>query len=406
MKENSLEERLHITESIQKIVRSNVKVSEKCIETIHYARQRDYVTTRDLLKSMIVVSPAVSCILSTAGINVQELSKDFRLKRNCQASPSAAIEYALCGRDAYVPWGDFAPTEQTIESVNRGVITEFDFLQSFIESGQLADGIGAYGEIAYYSNAPKKSFIKIKEMVKESLIMIHLLEPDFYNPKWHIYWDGNKFCVKYSNLCSFAFHKKTVSSCNVADFTHVVSNDCLLELETLINNNASENDFQFFFENYPGILCGEDYQYAIPQVVLERENSGQLIPDFILKRKDSVFVDLLDLKLPQVTPVKYPVNREGFRAAVYDAVHQLRSYRNWFDEQTNRDLFYKKYHLFSYKPKIIIVIGSEKYLRNNSDIKRLEDDLLPQYAKIWSYDFLMSRARQYIDIKKRSLAHE
>jgi len=147
-------------------------------------------------------------------------------------------------------------------------------------------------------------------------------------------------------------------------------------------------------------LCGEEYQYAIPQIVLERENAGPLIPDFILKRKNSAFVDLLDLKLPRVNFVKYPVNREGFRAAVYDAVHQLRQYRNWFDSQANRDLFYKKYHLFSYKPKIVVAIGTHQFL-NNEDVKKLEQDLLPEYAKIWTYDFLIDRARSYIDTKNK-----
>ena len=107
MKQNYFEEKQYITELIQKIVGSDVRVSEKCIEAIHYARQNDCVTTQDILKSLILVSPAISCILSAAGINVQEMCGDFKLKRNYQSSPVAAIEYALCGRDWLVDWGDF-----------------------------------------------------------------------------------------------------------------------------------------------------------------------------------------------------------------------------------------------------------------------------------------------------------
>jgi len=101
----------------------------------------------------------------------------------------------------------------------------------------------------------------------------------------------------------------------------------VLELEDLINSKSSrEADLQKFFERYPAFLRLWDFRDVYPQIVLTREEDGDLIPDFLLVDPELQQATIVDLKLPSNRIAVGIKNRRHFSNAVEEAKAQLRLY--------------------------------------------------------------------------------
>src|SRR5262249_18970007 len=123
----------------------------------------------------------------------------------------------------------------------------------------------------------------------------------------------------------------------ITDITRTYRSEEIEEFESLINcSRTSERQLQKFFEAHPKFLLGQEYESIHPQILLEREHDGPLIPDFLLKPFDHGFCDILDLKLPRDPIIVGQHNRERFSAAIYEAAAQLRRYRDYFEEDHHR----------------------------------------------------------------------
>jgi len=169
----------------------------------------------------------------------------------------------------------------------------------------------------------------------------------------------------------------------------------LLILEDLINSNAKEIEFQKFFENYPKfLLLLGNYQKLHPHLILTEDGGSKLIPDFFLEKIDSDFCDILDLKRPMKYLIRNQKNRIRFRDCVMEAVAQVTHYRNWFDDRENRQLFYERYGLKSYRPKMVVVIGRNQNEFDNLTKIQLESSI-PSWVNLTTYDTIINKVNQW-----------
>lgn len=165
-------------------------------------------------------------------------------------------------------------------------------------------------------------------------------------------------------------------------------------LETLINSNASEDEFQYFFEKHPEFLLAlGNYRNLHAQLIL-RSADGNLIPDFFLERVDVDLADICDLKLPTSDLVRNQRNRLRFKDAVREAIAQLETYRDWFEDPRHRDAFAKEYGLKVFRPQIVVVIGRRRSFADDIERIRLESRL-PRWVGLRTYDDVLESARNW-----------
>jgi hypothetical protein len=129
------------------------------------------------------------------------------------------------------------------------------------------------------------------------------------------------------------------------------------EFEKLINSiDTSEHSIQIFFERNPNFLTGLNYKDIISQPTLEY-SEGSMQPDFLLCPHKGFYGDILELKLPKEQIIAGRKNRIKFSSKVEDVIAQVRHYRDYFQDESNRTRVLKKYGITAYKPKVSIVIG-------------------------------------------------
>jgi hypothetical protein len=188
---------------------------------------------------------------------------------------------------------------------------------------------------------------------------------------------------------------------NLHSIVYVVSSEtaalrqAIEELEHLVNDAKSkESDFQDFFERYPGFITPEDYKSAHPHITLTKEDGSSLIPDFILEPSDqNKLCDLLELKLPKHKVYVGIDSRKRFSCEVAEAAAQLREYRKFFDDSTQRNKVQDTYGLLSYKPRMFLIIGRQGKINPliARDIQATEPEMV-----LNTYDDVLSRAQSIL----------
>jgi hypothetical protein len=165
-------------------------------------------------------------------------------------------------------------------------------------------------------------------------------------------------------------------------------------LEELINDTSvREHDLQAFFEENPHLLAGTSYDRVVPHPVLVRDQSGPLIPDFMLEPMEG-FADVLDLKLPGVPLVTGRRDRLHPTAHVTEAIAQVREYRAYFDDPAHRQAVRDRYGLQAYRPAVAVVIGRDPgHGRDPFELQRIWDEL-PGHVRIMTYDQLLQQVRR------------
>jgi hypothetical protein len=178
----------------------------------------------------------------------------------------------------------------------------------------------------------------------------------------------------------------------VADSRTAALQNVIDELEYLVNTRTtSEAALQNFFERNPYLITGDDYSSAHPHVVLEREDRGPLVPDFLLEPLNQAgLCDLLELKLPKSKLFVERKNRNRMSAAVAEACAQLRTYRDYFESQENRERVRKAYGFNVFRPNMYVVIGRRGSIPP-MEIRAAEADM--PLLRIKTYDDLLDRAR-------------
>jgi cold shock CspA family protein/quinol monooxygenase YgiN len=173
------------------------------------------------------------------------------------------------------------------------------------------------------------------------------------------------------------------------------------QLETMINDpRTKEADLQDFFERNPDFITNDDYKKAHAHLVLEsEEEGGALIPDFVLEPiGNNPLCDILELKLPSVSPFILKQRRMRYSAAVLEACAQLRQYSHFFEDAKNRRLVKERYGLSAYRPRMFVVIGR----RGNLDpisIRLIQSDTPSLLFR--TYDDVVERMKHKIGEMRR-----
>jgi hypothetical protein len=165
--------------------------------------------------------------------------------------------------------------------------------------------------------------------------------------------------------------------------------------EDMINrHDVKEADLQAFIEQHPGVFVGGEYLKMHAQLRLNSKN-GALIPDFLLQHVSGL-CDIMEIKLPSVAATAGSRSRRRYSASIHEAAAQTRVYRDFFDEEVNRQWFEKEYKLKAYKPRTIILLGRDGSFKDEKERRGLEV-FLHDY-RILTYDDLLriARAQQVI----------
>lgn len=174
--------------------------------------------------------------------------------------------------------------------------------------------------------------------------------------------------------------------------------DAIREFEGLLNRpNLKEAVLQQFFETHPHFLKGLDYSRMVAHPVLERlDGQGNLIPDFFLQPADEKFADIWDLKLPSAPLIVGTKDRLRLSAAVNEALAQVREYRDYFEDPSNRQKIEERYGLTAYRPKLAIVIGTNKLGLSAEKQKQIFDSV-PKDATVVTYDQLLAKMKRHVE---------
>ena len=179
-----------------------------------------------------------------------------------------------------------------------------------------------------------------------------------------------------------------IAQSTMATFSHEIS-----EFDRLINDpDTRERHLQTFLEEHPNFLRGLNYQDIYPQIVLERDDDGPLMPDFILEPFDDSFCDILDLKLPSQNLFVGRKDRATLAAAIHEVAAQLREYAAYFEQDRHRKFVRDKYGLRVYRPRLIAVVGR--------DMKQMQDEqfrrAITQYVdlQVMTFDELLVHSKR------------
>jgi len=171
----------------------------------------------------------------------------------------------------------------------------------------------------------------------------------------------------------------------------------LTDFEKLINSSdTTEQNIQNFFEQNPQFLTGINYKSVIAQPILEHLN-GNMKPDFLLCPHHGFYGDILELKLPKEKIISGRNNRIKFSSKVEDAIAQVRHYREFFQESSNREKFLKKYGITAYKPKVSIFIGKTPSLVTYEKILDLKEFKERDRIDIITYDEVFDKMKILAD---------
>jgi len=234
-------------------------------------------------------------------------------------------------------------------------------------------------------------------------------DPSFGDQQFVLYHDGKGLRIRpFAVFNNYQLQESPlpdgslwIARGNVIQPNSVFSDEALDWLESLINKNARESEFQLFFEKHPEFLLAlGNYKAIHPQLILHEDTETGLVPDFFLEKMNSDFCDICDLKRPTAELVRIQKHRVRFRDSVMEAIAQLEHYRNWFDDKANRNAFYAKYGLRAFRPRIVAIIGRRQSYYDEVNRIKLESSL-PGCVSLVTYDDVLDKAKQWKDLALR-----
>lgn len=172
----------------------------------------------------------------------------------------------------------------------------------------------------------------------------------------------------------------------------------IAQFEELINTpGVHESELERFLVNHPLFLRGLNYSDVYTQLVLPGNQPG-LRPDLFVSAVGSAFADIIELKRADTALVVHRgSSTEQFSEAVRDAISQLHSYREYFNDPANVEEFEKRYARFGlrcYRPRLVAIVGRAPSTADEATLRRLitrqpEIEVLP-------WDRLLQVARNHL----------
>lgn len=162
----------------------------------------------------------------------------------------------------------------------------------------------------------------------------------------------------------------------------------------LSDRNTKELDIQLFLERYPELFKSLGYEKIYPQVVLEREDKGGLIPDFFAQPIGEEWWDIIELKRPEPAIIVGREDRKTLSAAIHSTVSQLREYSAYFENEKYSKRVEDIYGIKCYRPNLICIIGTDPDDLSDREVRRA----MTSYSdvKIITMDKLLSIAKSRI----------
>jgi acyl carrier protein len=283
---------------------------------------------------------------------------------------------------------DAAPNSDFIEDLE---MDDFDIVYFIMEvekafsigiPDEIAEGFHCYGDImnGFINFLPREL---ITEVVESRILCFKFLEGGrfeasmkFEDGSWS-YADGTK--VLPSSICVFGFSRWS---------------NILKGLEDIVNDiNSKEADLQKFFEAYPELLAGNDYDIIIPQAVIVNDRSISWKSDFVLTPKNQYeFAKILELKIPDIQITKRPHSGHvTFSAKMWNAIQQVRDYSRAFDSNSVREKFKKTYDVDIFKPDLHLIAGRKWDVKLMDSLRELQRETP---VKIEDWDSVISRLRR------------
>lgn len=168
----------------------------------------------------------------------------------------------------------------------------------------------------------------------------------------------------------------------------------LRDLEDLINNpKTKEADLQKFFEEYPELIAGDDYDTVIPQATISRDDCSPWKADFVLAPVNQTeFSRIVELKIPGLPLTKRPHSGHfSFSAKLWNALSQLRDYERAFDREQVRENFRNNYGVDVYKPDLHLIAGRRWNFAWMDNIRELQRTTP---VKIEDWDSVLDRLKR------------
>jgi (E)-4-hydroxy-3-methyl-but-2-enyl pyrophosphate reductase len=172
----------------------------------------------------------------------------------------------------------------------------------------------------------------------------------------------------------------------------------LKELEEIINDpQTKEIDLQLFFEKYPELLKGDDYNIVIPQACIIPDNAEiQEKPwraDYVLSPIDQTnFCKILEIKKPQQKMIrKEKSGHQRFIALLWEAINQLRDYAEAFNNKETRARFQETYEINVFKPDLQLIIGRKWDMKFIEPMLKLQKQ---SHVKIDDWDTHLEKLRR------------
>jgi acyl carrier protein len=174
--------------------------------------------------------------------------------------------------------------------------------------------------------------------------------------------------------------------------------DVLKDLEDIINDpHSKEKDLQLFFEQYPDLLKGDEYDIVIPQacIIPDQKTLRQKLwrADFMLSPIDQTnFCKILELKLPEERIVRSDKSgHQRFYQWLWEAISQIRDYGEAFNSSSTRTRFSEMYKIDVLKPDLQLVAGRKWNMVYTESMLELQRRNL---VKIDDWDTHLERLRR------------
>jgi acyl carrier protein len=168
----------------------------------------------------------------------------------------------------------------------------------------------------------------------------------------------------------------------------------LKELENIINDpRTKEADLQKYFETYPELLAGDDYDVVLPQAVIVNDDNSIWKSDFVLTPKNQYeFSKVLELKIPKLNIVNRPKSGHvTFSSKVWNAIQQIRDYSRAFDNKAIRERFKKTYNVDVFKPDLHLIAGRKWDINIMDSLRQLQRETP---VKIEDWDTVLDRLKR------------
>jgi hypothetical protein len=239
-----------------------------------------------------------------------------------------------------------------------------------------------------------------EEQIRHEIARYKTIEPYAERQKVLLTFDEGRIRIKtFGLLDGYKYEERKLSPqqiiVQINSPSPFILESTIKEFEELINwKNISERDIQMFIEQHPELLLRGEYAALHSQLILDRGDKGNLIPDFFAELHQGRYFDIIDLKKPNENIMVGGPNRRGFSAAVHSAIYQLREYRDYFDDTRNRQKFYERYGLKGWKPRVAVIIGRSPPVSRYEDFIKAKRSLFD--AEVVTYDEIIERAQKRI----------